>query len=164
MIAGLRRNLLLVSLAVVAGCSSDERVEFQSTTSVAETTVALPGSSTCSVRLLATDAHPFQAEFDRRVVVDCGRPVSLALERDPGGLGRIELLRDDRVGLVIVDAFQVSTLRDGAADFESAVQAGKFDRYSTACTRSRVFGRAPGEFLGAFDYCDHRWQFLPAAG
>lgn len=120
-------------------------------------------SDRCTARLVATPAHPFLAEFDRQVTVTCGATrSSLELQRDPGGLGRVELVRSGEGLLAITDAFQSTTVRTtDASVLDRGLHEGKQDGYATSCARTQSFTRTQGQFLGAFDFCDHRWQFLP---
>lgn len=117
----------------------------------------------CSARLVARASHPFLAEFSRRITITCGASHrSLTLLPDPGRMGRVELVRRGAGRLAITDAFQSATLRTSdLAVVESRPENGKWEDYSTPCVHEQLFARTAGTFLGAFDYCEHRWQFLP---
>ena len=126
------------------------------------TAVKIAGPDGCSTELTTRPAHPFLAEFTRQVTVTCaGTATTLELQPDPGGLGRIELVRLEQGDLAITDAYQSAIIRLGkTALADDGLHEGKLDRYSSPCVRSQVFQRRHGKFLGAFDYCEHRWVFL----
>lgn len=145
------KRWLAVVLLVIAGCARlpPEVVE-----------VSTPGD--CRVRLTARAGHPYLAEFEREVVVACGGgSTALELEYDPGGLGRVELVATADGALALTDAFRSVTLSSTDATVLVVHDLpGKIDVYRSRCGRSPVFHRAEGTFLGAFDYCEHRWQWL----
>ena len=117
----------------------------------------------CETRLTTAPAHPFLAEFSRQVTVLCnGAQTTLELQRDPGGLGRVELVRTEEGLLAVTDAFQSARFRTSDSKLvDAGLHEGKLDRAAnTPCATTRLFDRAPGDYLGAFDYCDHRWRFL----
>jgi hypothetical protein len=118
----------------------------------------------CSTELTTRPAHPFLAEFTRQIAVTCaGTTTTLRLQPDSGGLGRIELVALEGGDLAVTDAFQSAVVRLGrTAPIDDGLHEGKLDRYSSPCVRSQVFQRRHGKFLGAFDYCEHRWVFLRA--
>ena len=128
------------------------------------TTVKIAAPEGCSTELIVRPAHPFLAEFTRRITVNCGGAVTtLALQKDPGGLGRIELVKLEQGDLAVTDAYQSAIIRRGStALVDPGLHEGKLDAYPSSCVRNQVFQRRHGEFLGAFDYCDHRWVFLAA--
>jgi hypothetical protein len=146
---------------VLAACSTaDEASAPASDASPIMAEAAAPDG--CFTRLTATPAHPFLAEFARQVTVNCGAAqTTLELQLDPGRLGRVELVRTGEGLLAVTDAFQSTTVRTrDTTVLEVGLHAGKLDRYTTPCATTQVFRRAHGTFLGAFDYCDRRWQFL----
>ena len=149
------KDLLLASVLLLAGCR---------TADTPRSTIDFSERDGCVTRLTATMAHPFLAEFDREVSLNCkGSHVTLTLQRDSGGLGRVELVRLDNGLFAITDAFQSTTVRRvDSTVLDLGLHGGKVDSYPSPCARTQVFHRAQGTFLGAFDYCDHQWQFLPA--
>jgi len=152
---------LLAAALLLAACSRTDEAAAPNA-GAAPTITEASTADGCSVRLSTRPAHPFFAEFSRQLSVECnGAVTALELQLDPGGLGRVELVRTVEGQLAVTDAFQSATFRIADSTLiERGLHDGKLDRYATPCVTSRVFARAPGEYLGAFDYCDHRWQFL----
>ena len=125
--------------------------------------VALPDG--CSTELTTKPAHPFLAEFTRSITVTCSETAAttIILQKDPGGLGRIELVRMAGGDLAVTDSWQSTVIHlSKPLPPDAGTHEGKLDRYEAPCARTQQFQRRRGKFLGAFDYCDHRWVFLQA--